>query len=151
MRRKDREITDLSVMESIIADASLCRMALSDRGEPYLVPLCFGYENRTVYVHSAAQGRKIDIVRNNPSVWLEFTSGVEFVGNPVACRWSLKYRSVMASGRAALIDGREEKRRALAVIMAHYASGTFDFSDKDIDSAAVVKILLEKMTCKISA
>jgi nitroimidazol reductase NimA-like FMN-containing flavoprotein (pyridoxamine 5'-phosphate oxidase superfamily) len=58
MRRKDREITDRAEMESILNEAMVCRIGLADGGEPYVVPLSFGYENGAVYIHSAPEASK---------------------------------------------------------------------------------------------
>ena len=59
MRRTDREITDLIEIESILNDAIVCRIGLADGGEPYIVPVCFGYLDGTIYLHSAMAGKKI--------------------------------------------------------------------------------------------
>jgi len=63
MRRREKQITDRSQIEAIIARSQVCRLALSDGGQPYIVPLCFGYRRSRLYFHSAAAGRKIDILR----------------------------------------------------------------------------------------
>ena len=45
MRRKDREITDRKAMEAIISGAEVCRIALCDGNEPYVVPVSFAYRD----------------------------------------------------------------------------------------------------------
>lgn len=85
MRRRDREITDISVMESIIRDSSVCRMGLCDGDRPYVVPMNFGYRDGKVYMHSALEGKKLDIIRKNPDVCLEFETDLEIVRAEEAC------------------------------------------------------------------
>ena len=63
MRRKEREITELSDIEAVIRKSLFCRLGLSDDNWPYVVPLCFGYEDRRVYVHGSLEGRKTDILQ----------------------------------------------------------------------------------------
>ncbi len=58
MRRDDREITDLLEIESILYHAIVCRIGLTDGNEPYVVPVSFGYEEGTIYFHSAPEGKK---------------------------------------------------------------------------------------------
>ena len=58
MRRKDREITDRAEIEAILDEAMVCRIGLADGGDPYVVPLCFGYEDGSVYIHSARRKRR---------------------------------------------------------------------------------------------
>ena len=42
MRRKDREVTDLSEIIEILKNCDVCRLALNDDGFPYILPLNFG-------------------------------------------------------------------------------------------------------------
>ena len=71
MRRKDKEIKDKEVIESIIKRATVCRIALSENNVPYIVPLSFGYKDNCLYFHSAPEGRKIDIIKQNNNVCFE--------------------------------------------------------------------------------
>lgn len=151
MRRKDREITDLATMEGIIAESKFCRMALCDNGKPYIVPMCFGYKERTVYIHSAREGHKLEVMKKNNAVCIEFETVPEVIKNDIACKWKLRYKSVIAQGRAVAVDGVEEKRRVLAIIMGNYAPGLFELSEEGLNKIVVFKIALESMTCKISA
>ena len=43
MRKKEREITDIAAIESIIQRADVCRIALADGNIPYIVTMNFGY------------------------------------------------------------------------------------------------------------
>ncbi|MFC1532217.1 pyridoxamine 5'-phosphate oxidase family protein [Thermodesulfobacteriota bacterium] len=63
MRRKEKEITKKSEIEAVINKALVCRVGLSDNNFPYIVPLCFGYQDNTIYIHGALEGRKIDILK----------------------------------------------------------------------------------------
>ena len=75
MRRSDREITDLGEILSIINDCKVIHLAMVDDGEPYLLPLNFGYACEggafSFFCHSAREGRKLDILRKNPIVAFE--------------------------------------------------------------------------------
>ena len=75
MRRSDREITDLGEILSIINDCKVIHLAMVDDGEPYLLPLNFGYACEggafSFFCHSAREGRKLDILRKNPTVAFE--------------------------------------------------------------------------------
>jgi nitroimidazol reductase NimA-like FMN-containing flavoprotein (pyridoxamine 5'-phosphate oxidase superfamily) len=58
MRRKDREITDRAEIEAILNEAPVCRIGLAEGGEPYIVPMCFGYDGTFLYLHSAPEASK---------------------------------------------------------------------------------------------
>ena len=59
MRRKEKEIIEKSEIEAVIHKSIVCRVALSDGNIPYIVPVCFGYQDNTIYVHGFLEGRKV--------------------------------------------------------------------------------------------
>ncbi len=150
MRRKDKEITDRNEIEAIIQRSDVCRVAMADHTGPYIVPLNFGFSDNTLYFHSALKGRKIDILKKNPEVCFEFDQGVELVPGEgeKACGWGTRYQSVIGFGTAVFITETGEKKKALNIIMAHYAGKTFEFSDTDVDQVAVIRIDIRRMTGK---
>ena len=148
MRRKDKEIKDKDQIEQIVQDARVCHLALADNGQPYVVPLNFGYRDNTVYFHSARQGRKIDMLTANPRVCLEFSTVLELVRGETNCEWGQRFKSVIAFGDARLVEDETEKREALDIIMAHYGGQGGDYPDKQLKITAVVEVKLTEMTGK---
>jgi nitroimidazol reductase NimA-like FMN-containing flavoprotein (pyridoxamine 5'-phosphate oxidase superfamily) len=59
MRRKDEAIVEFAEIEQIVRKSLVCRLALAEEDQPYIVPLSFGFKNSTLYFHSAPKGRKI--------------------------------------------------------------------------------------------
>ena len=150
MRRKEKEITDKSEIESIIRKSLVCRLGLADNGTPYIVPLCFGYKDNCLYFHSAREGRKIEILKRNNEVCFEFDDNLQVQAGKAACAWGMQYRSVIGYGRASFIEDPEAKREALDVIMAQYANGAFEYSEKALGEALVIKVEIKSMTGKKS-
>nr|MDO8080938.1 pyridoxamine 5'-phosphate oxidase family protein [Candidatus Freyarchaeota archaeon] len=150
MRRKDKEIKDRKVMESIINKAIVCRIALSDNNTPYIVPVSFGFRNDCLYIHSARVGKKIDIIRKNNRVCFEFDTDVELVKSEKACNWSVNYYSVIGFGKAYLLDDFEEKRGALDIIMEHYSDDSYEYSEELVNNLIIIKIVIESLAGKKS-
>jgi uncharacterized protein len=150
MRRKEKEIKLESDKEAVIREARICRLGLCEGGQPYIVPLSFGYRDRTLYFHGAPEGRKMEILRSNPRVCFEFDVDAVIVEGQEACRWGMKYRSVIGFGRAVLVESPEEKRDALAIIMGHYSERSFTFPERELHRTAVFKVAIESMTGKRS-
>jgi nitroimidazol reductase NimA-like FMN-containing flavoprotein (pyridoxamine 5'-phosphate oxidase superfamily) len=149
MRRTDREIVDLKVMEEIICNAQVCRLGMIDRDVPYIVPLNFGYRSGTFYFHSAREGRKIGILALGHTVCLEIDGGHDLVTADSACDWGMRYVSVIAHGRPRFIEEPAAKREALAIIMAQYtATRDFDFPKRAVASTAVFAVDVETMSGK---
>ncbi len=151
MRRKEREITDRSEIEAIIRKSLVCRLAMSDGDQPYVVPLCFGYADNTLYFHSAGEGRKIDILKKNRRVCFEFDNDPMLVKKGRdGCDWGMKYESVIGSGRADIIEDAASKRKALDIIMNQYGDGSFQYADAKVKQTVVIKVEIEEMTGKRS-
>jgi len=148
MRRKDQEINDIAAMEEIIHKAQVCRLALSENGHPYIVPLCFGYKDNSLYFHSARQGKKLEILKKNNNVCFEIDIDRELVKGKKACNCSMKYRSVIGFGKAELIEDIEQKRRALNIIMQNYYEGFFKYQEESINNTVIIKVEIETMTGK---
>ena len=150
MRRKDKEIKDKTQIEHVIETARVCHLALSVDNQPYVVPLSYGYRNGTVYFHSARQGRKIDMLTANPRVCLAFSNPGAVVEKSTSCEWGQAYESVIAFGKARLIEDETEKRAALDTIMAHYGGGGGNYQENKLKITAVVAVALDEMTGKRS-
>ncbi len=150
MRRKEKEITDKTAMESIILRSSVCRLAFSEENRPYIVPLCFGYKDNALYFHSAHQGKKLDILRKNNKVCFEFDIDHEIVEADEACGWSMKYQSVIGFGKGSIIDDIESKHKALNIIMQQYSRNSYEYPDKAVKKIVIIKVEIEHMTGKKS-
>lgn len=149
MRRKEREISDPKVLESIIKKANVCRLAMCEGDVPYVVPLCFGYEKGALYFHSAIEGRKLEILKKNPKVCFEIDIDCELIKSDDRC--TMKYKSVIGFGRASFIEVLEDKRNALDLIMRHYNQEPVPYPEPVLTNMlAVIKVEIEEMTGKAS-
>ena len=151
MRRKDKEIKDIEEIKSIIKEATVCRIGLSNNNIPYVVPVNFGYKNNCLYIHSALEGRKIETIKKNNNVCFEIDIDHELLISEIPCKSSMKYRSVIGFGKAFLIDDLKEKREALNIIMEHYSIGdSHEYIEKLTNKVSIIKVEIESMTGKKS-
>ena len=148
MRRREREVTDINEIESIIHESSVCRLGLVDGDKPYVVPLCFGYFDNTLFFHSAKKGYKLDLIKKNNRVCFEFDTFLEIKKAAKPCSWGMLFRSVIGFGKAALVDDTDSKRRAFDIIMKNYSDGSYAFSEADLKNTVVIKVKIESMTGK---
>lgn len=148
MRLKEREITDKSQMEAILNNARVCRLAMVDQGEAYIVPLNFGYQDGVLYFHSATEGRKIEILKKNPNICFEVDELIRLKKASKPCDWGAEYKSVIGTGKACFIESMEEKRKALDIIMAHYSSRQFQYPEENMERTAVIRVDIAQMTGK---
>ena len=151
MRRKEKEITDITEIERIIRSGAVCRIGLCVDDVPYIVPMYYGYRNRCLYFHAALKGKKLDMIKQNNQVCFEIDVESKIVNTGVPCDWKNSYESVIGSGIASVIKDPAEKMLALNVLIEHYSPGTsYDFPNKNVQRTAVIKIEITEMTGKKS-
>lgn len=150
MRRNEKEIKDIREIEKIINKAIVCRIALCDNDKPYIVPVNFGYRDGCLYIHSAKEGKKIDILKKNNNISFEIDTDVEFVRAEEPCDCTMKYLSVIGSGKAYIVKDLEEKRKALNILVEHYLGSSHEFSYDQLDMVTIIKVEIESMTGKKS-
>jgi len=150
VRRKDREVGEREGIEAIIRDCPVCRLALADGDSPYVVPLNFGYREGALYFHSAPTGKKIEILRRNPRVCVEFDCEVEVVKAERPCAFSCRYRSAIGRGSARFVEDPLEKGEALNLIVGRYGGPPGGFTEAELASVAVVRVDFEELTGKRS-
>ena len=148
MRRKDKEITDTEAIVSIIRRSTVCRLGMSDDGQPYVIPMSFGYQDGAVYFHCAPEGRKIEILRKNPRVCIEFDVDCLLKTGDSACKWGFHFNSAIAFGVAAIIEDYTEKQAGLDIIMRQYSGDVFMYSESAFDKIVVIRVNVTELTGK---
>jgi nitroimidazol reductase NimA-like FMN-containing flavoprotein (pyridoxamine 5'-phosphate oxidase superfamily) len=144
-------VVDRHEIDAIIGEALVCRVALARDGEPYVVPVSFGYDGHAIFIHTARSGRKIDFFDANDRVCFELEAKVELRSHDSdACAWTFEFESVIGYGRIREVTGREGKRRGLLQIMRHYSHRGWDIPDDSTATTRVWRIDIESVTGKRS-
>jgi len=151
MKRSDKQIADPAEISHILESNVVCRIAMCDGDTPYLVPVNYGFDGTSIYVHCAAAGRKLDILRQNGAVCFEVTDSVSTVSSKSACGFGTRFRSVIGFGTVSFLTSEKEKRRALQVIMQqHTGRSAWDIPASRLNSVTLFKIDVDSMTGKKS-
>ena len=153
VRRKDREVTDAARVEDVIRRCPCCRVGFNDGGEVYIVPLNLGYMfddgALKLYFHGAKAGRKFDLIGRSPRVGFEMDTDYRLNAADMACGYSARFQSVIGNGVMTMVTEPGEKRRGLALLMAHATGRTdWQFDDKSVDAVAVFRLDVTNMSCK---
>ncbi len=143
-----KEFTDTKQIEEIIGKTKTCHVAMVDGDKPYVLGFNFGYENGVIYLHCAKDGKKLDILRKNNNVCVEFQCDLElfFRHEQVACSWRQRYRSVLAYGTASFVSDYQEKVDAMNIFMRNYSDREFKYSEPSIHNILVIKIICNEFT-----
>jgi len=153
MRRKDKEIIEKVIIEEILRQNEVGRLATAVDGEPYIVPMNFAYIRDKIYLHTHKDGKKIKDIQKNPMVCFEVDSG-EIVTGDNPCDYSWRYRSAVAYGKASIVESKNERLKALRLISEKYSFGkgkliTPELMEK-FGHLWIIEIDIDKMTGKQS-
>ena len=152
MTRREHEITDLDQITRILDTCKIVHLAFIDQGKPYLIPMNYGYtmENGalTLYVHSAVESYKLDVIRQNPVVSFEMECDLEPFEGKVACQYGLAYSTVFGMGTAEILDDPKEKGDALSNLMKVQTGKDFTFDEKMVSIVSVIKISVTEYAAK---
>jgi nitroimidazol reductase NimA-like FMN-containing flavoprotein (pyridoxamine 5'-phosphate oxidase superfamily) len=150
MRRNDKEM-DMEETKSFLRDARVGRLAMSKDDEPYVVPINFVYFKEKIYFHCANDGQKIGYLSTNSRVCFEADEFLGIRKGCTPCTSTVKYRSVIALGKASIIEDINLKKEALRRLGKKYggaSSGSFD--EETFERTLLVTIAIERMTGKQS-
>lgn len=150
MRRHEKEISSQGELEQVLWQGRICHLAIPDEPLPYLVPMNYGYRDGALYFHSALQGYKIDLLRQQPRARFSIVNDQGIIEAERACNWGARFSSVMGTGRIEFIEDRQEKLVALRILMAQYSDGNFTFDESQIAATKVFKLVIEAMSGKQS-
>ena len=152
MTKRERQITDPDQILRILDMGKVLHLGLAVNNEPYVVPMNYGYvmeEGRLVlYLHSALQGKKLDMMRANPGVFFEIDCDRMPFEGKVPCQYGLAYSSLMGHGTATIVEDVEEKKQAMTLLMKTQTGKDFSFEDRLVSIVAVIRIDVAEYTAK---
>jgi len=145
---KNRIITDRIEIEEIILNAPFCYLSMIDKnGGPYCIPMNFGYKEGVFYFHGAKEGLKIRTLKTNPEVCIALSTDqkLRWQNENVACSYSMRYKSILAFGKAEFIEDPLEKKTSLDLLMSHFSKKEFKFNPPSIREVCCWKIIAERI------
>ena len=148
VRRKERAITDRAEIDAILHEGKVMHLAMSLNDRPFLVPLFYAYDGEALYFHSAQQGTKIEILKQNPHVCFEVSLGQGVIPSDKACDFEARHRTVIGMGTAAFLDDEQQRRRALDAIVGRFTEEKFPYPAPMFAHTAIVRIAIESLKGK---
>jgi len=149
---KVRTTIDNREVAEIIGRCQWCHVAMTDEeGKPYVIPMNFGFSNDIIYIHGARKGKKVNILKKNPEVCINFSTDhmLRYQNEQVACSWSMKYRSVLCYGKVEFLEDPLKKIAAMNLVMSKYASREFQYNPPSIREVNVMQIKVERYESRI--
>jgi nitroimidazol reductase NimA-like FMN-containing flavoprotein (pyridoxamine 5'-phosphate oxidase superfamily) len=153
MRRKERQITDVSQITDFILSEQILRVGFQDKDDIYIVPVNYGFiiedEKYVFYFHGAKAGRKYELAKLNPKVGFEIDGKYSLVDGELACDYTAHFQSVIGNGILSLVENQEEKVLALNSIMKQTTQNSeWTYSKEMLNAVAIFRLDVENFSCK---
>lgn len=148
MRRKDRQMPETFAWE-VVDKCEYAFLAMTaEDGSPYGLPVTIARDGRTIYFHSAMEGRKAACLRRAPRVCLSCVGDTRVPPG----KFTTLYESAVVFGTAEEVAEDEEKTRALRLLCQRHTPDNMEAFPKAIakslDRTGVWRITVEEITGK---
>jgi nitroimidazol reductase NimA-like FMN-containing flavoprotein (pyridoxamine 5'-phosphate oxidase superfamily) len=139
-----------------VLDAGLvAHVALIEDGNPVVVPMIYGREGETIFLHGARKARVIRMLEENDSICINVTLVDGIVLARSAFNSSMNYRSATIFGVPRLLESDADKLHAMKVISEHLMPGRWDELreplDKEVKMTGVLAVAIDSASAKISS
>ena len=153
IRRKEKAIREIDEICKILRETRYITIAMCKDEIPYLVTLNHGYDQKknVIYFHCAHEGKKIEMMEQNDKVCVEVDEITGIKPGKNACGFGVKYKSVIASGKASIVTDPSEKKASLDLLMEKYSDhADWDYLPAALEKIHAIKIEIDEMTGKKS-
>src|SRR6266403_1364518 len=153
VRESHRGVYDRETIDKILDEGFVCHVGFSVDGQPYVIPTLFARVGDAVYFHGSAASRMLRNVSEGISVCITVTLTDGFVLARSVFNHSMNYRSVVALGKAILVDGLEEKLKALHSFTEKILPGRWKDSrqpnEKELKATSILPLSLTEVSAKM--
>jgi nitroimidazol reductase NimA-like FMN-containing flavoprotein (pyridoxamine 5'-phosphate oxidase superfamily) len=154
-RRHDRGFYDHATVHALLDAAMLCHVSYVIDGQPFCTPTFFWREGTRLYWHGSSASRMLRNLAHGEPACLTVTHLDSLVLARSGFNHSADYRSVMAFGKARLVEDPEEKERALVMMVDRLypqrTAGLRPATAQEIKATSVIVMDIEQASAKIRA
>jgi hypothetical protein len=146
---------DKETVHQVLDAGLVAHVALIEDGNPVVVPMIYGREGETIFLHGARKARVIRMLEENDSVCINVTLVDGIVLARSAFNSSMNYRSATVFGAARLLESDADKLHAMKMISEHLMPGRWDELrdplDKEVKMTGVLVVAIDSASAKISS
>jgi len=155
--RQLREIAnyDKSTVHQILDAGLVASVAFVQAGAPIVVPMIYGRESETLFLHGARKARIIRLLEETERACINVTLLDGIVVARSTFNSSMNYRSVTLFGRPQLLEDEQEKLHGMKVISEHTIPGRWaevrDSHEREVKMTGVIALQIDTASAKISS
>jgi nitroimidazol reductase NimA-like FMN-containing flavoprotein (pyridoxamine 5'-phosphate oxidase superfamily) len=153
VRESHRGAYDRETIYKILDEGFVCHVGFSVDGQPYVIPTLFARIGDAIYFHGSAASRMLHNVSEGISVCVTVTLTDGFVLARSVFNHSMNYRSVVALGKAALVDAADEKLEALHAFTEKILPARWNDArqpnEKELKATSILRLPLTEVSAKV--
>jgi len=146
---------DKDVVHAVLDAGLVAAVGFVQDDAPLVVPMIYGREDETVFLHGARKARIIRLLEQTEQACVNVTllDGIVFARS--AFNSSMNYRSATVFGTASLVEGDADKLHAMRVISEHTMPGRWDELreplQREVKMTGVIALQIESASAKVAA
>ncbi len=152
---REKAAYDRDTVHGILDSALYASVAFVQDGNPVVVPMLYGREDETLFLHGARKARIIRLLESTSTACVNVTHVDALVIARSAFNSSMNYRSATVFGSPRLIEDHDEKVHALRVITEATIPGRWDELRaphiNEVKMTGVIALSIESASAKVSA
>jgi nitroimidazol reductase NimA-like FMN-containing flavoprotein (pyridoxamine 5'-phosphate oxidase superfamily) len=152
---REKAAYDKRTVFAVLDAALVAHVAFVQDGAPVVVPMIYGREGDTLYLHGARKARVVRMLEQTPRLCLNVTlvDGIVFARS--AFNSSMNYRSATVYGAPRLIEDEAGKLHGMKVISEHTMPGRWDELreplEREVKMTGVIALDIEAASAKVSS
>ena len=152
---KDKADYEKSTVHRILDAGLVAYVAFVQDGSPVVVPMIYGRERETLFLHGARKARLIRLLEGTERACVNVTLLDGIVVARSTFNSSMNYRSVTLFGTPRILQTREEKLHGMKIISEHTIPGRWaearDSHENEIKMTGVIGMQIDSASAKISS
>jgi nitroimidazol reductase NimA-like FMN-containing flavoprotein (pyridoxamine 5'-phosphate oxidase superfamily) len=153
VREPQRGMYDRETIYKILDEGFVCHVGFTMETQPYVIPTMFARVQDAIYFHGSAASRMLRGVSNGIPVCVTVTLVDGLVLARSVFNHSMNYRSVVALGKAFLVDAPDEKRKALHAFTEKILPGRWrearQPNEKELKATSILRLPLTEVSAKV--
>jgi len=153
VREPHRGVYDRETVNKILDEGMVCHVGFSADAQPFVIPTLYARIGDAIYFHGSAGSRMLRGLSKGANVCVTVTLTDGIVLARSVFNHSMNYRSVVAIGKATLVDAPQEKLEALRAFTEKILPGRWEDArqpnEKELKATSILRLPLTEASAKV--
>jgi uncharacterized protein len=150
-RLREQGRTERAELDAVLRAGFIAHLGVIAGGVPMVVPTCYGFDGRQLYLHGSVASQSLDSGRSPVCVTVTIVDGLVLARS--VFEHAVNYRSAMIYGIACAVTDPAAKLAGLRCLAEHLAPGQWDYarqpSRKELAATRLLALSLDEASVKI--